>query len=319
MIPVATWIALFAGLALLLGGGEALVRGAVALATRLGVSKLIIGLTLVGFGTSTPELVASLQAALAGSPGVAVGNVVGSNIANILLILGLSVVILPVATQGDAFRRDGSVLVAATLFLLVAALWGGVGRIAGATFLGCLLAYTVATYLSERRQPASPTWTDAAATPDGGSTGPSLSAALALAVGGIAGVVIGAGLLVDAAIVIARGAGLSETVIGLTLVAVGTSLPELVTGVMAALRRQGDVVFGNIVGSNIFNILGIVGVTSLVTPLKVPAQIRGVDIWVMVAATLLLVVFAVTGRRLSRREGIVFLLAYVAYITMLLA
>jgi cation:H+ antiporter len=313
-MSLATWMELLAGLALLLGGGEALVRGSVAVATRLGVSKLLIGLTLVGFGTSTPELVASLQAALRDLPGVAIGNVVGSNIANILLILGVSTLILPIATTSQAFRRDGSVLIAVSLLMTAVVFLGTLGRPAGLGFLTLLAAYTVYTYFSERRgqTPGDGLY---AAEADEVAMQVSMPAALALAIGGIAGVIIGASLLVGAAIDIARAAGLSEAVIGLTLVAIGTSLPELVTSVMAALRRHGDVAFGNIIGSNVFNILGIAGLTAVVAPIPVPAQIARFDVWVMLGSALLLVVFSVTGWRVSRREGAVLLAAYGAYLT----
>lgn len=311
------WGQLGAGLVLLLGGGEALVRGSVGVATRLGVSPLLIGLTLVGFGTSTPELVASLQAAHAGAPGIAIGNVVGSNIANILLILGISAIILPVATTKEAFRRDGTVLIAVTLLMLALVAGGTLGRGAGAIFLLLLIAYTVYTYVTERKSHTPSAVMHAAEAEEVTPRGMSLPMGLLIAFGGIAGVVIGASLLVGAAIDVAREIGLSEAVIGLTLVAVGTSLPELVTSVMAAIRRHGDVAFGNIVGSNIFNILGIAGATAVFSPIAVPQEIIRFDIWVMVAAALLLVGFAVTGWRISRIEGAVFLLAYGGYLAVL--
>jgi len=309
-----TWIGLAAGLALLLGGGEALVRGSVAIATRLGVSPLLIGLTLVGFGTSTPELVASLEAALIGAPGIAVGNIVGSNIANVLLILGLSALILPLATTRQAFRRDGAVLVGASLALLAVVLGGALGRWTGVGFLLLLAGYTIYTFLTERRTRDAAAAMHAAEASEVAPREMSLLVGLACTLGGIAAVVIGASLLVHAALAIAGRLGLSEAVIGLTLVAVGTSLPELVTSAMAALRRHGDVAFGNIVGSNIFNILGIGGATALVSPIAVPAEIVRFDIWVMLAAAFLLVAFATTGWRVSRTEGALFLIAYAAYL-----
>ncbi|HEV7371417.1 calcium/sodium antiporter [Arenibaculum sp.] len=312
-----TLVQLIIGFALLMGGGEALVKGSVAVARRLGISPLVIGLTLVGFGTSMPELVASVQAALIGSPGIAVGNIVGSNIANILLILGVSAAILPVATTREAFRRDGSVLVGASVLLLAVALYGFLDRLVGLGFLALLAAYVVYTYVSERRREDAAARMHAARAqerPDLPPRGLGLGFGLLLAAGGIAAVVVGADLLVGAALTVARAAGISETVIGLTLVAVGTSLPELVTSVMAALRRHGDVAFGNVVGSNIFNILGIAGVTAVVSPFAVPAEIVRFDVWVMVGTTLLLVVFAVTGWRVSRREAAVFLALYAAYL-----
>ncbi len=312
-------VELVVGLALLLGGGEALVRGSVAVAGRFGVSPLVIGLTLVGFGTSTPELVASLQAALLGSPGIAIGNVIGSNIANILLILGLSAVILPLAIGREAFRRDGVVLIVAAGLLLAAVLTGELSRWAGAVFVLLLLAYTLYAFWSERaaRSDAASAAAEVhIAGVDVVAPAKTLSLAVALGLtgGGIAAVLVGADLLVQSAIEVARMLNLSEAVVGLTLVAVGTSLPELATSIMAVARRQSDVAFGNIVGSNIFNVLGIAGVTALVKPIPVPQEIVRFDIWVMLAASALLILFAVTGWRIDRREGAFFLLAYVAYL-----
>lgn len=313
------WIELGIGLVLLLGGGETLVRGSVGVAMRLGLSPLVIGLTLVGFGTSAPELVASVQAALAGAPGIAIGNIVGSNIANILLILGVSAIIAPIATTRQAFTRDGSVLIAATLVLLAVILSGSIGRWTGAGFLGLLAGYLVYTYVTERSIPDPAAQLHAAEAVEVAPRHASLNLSLLLAFGGIAAVVFGADLLVGAAIVLATDFGISEAVIGLTLVAVGTSLPEFATSIIAAFRRHGDVAFGNIVGSNIFNALGIGGATALVAPIAVPAEIIRLDVWVMMATAVLLVVFAVTGWRVSRREGAVFLAAYGGYLALQLS
>ena len=314
-VAAVIWLQLAAGLLLLLAGGEALVRGSVAVATRLGLSPLVIGLTLVGLGTSAPELVACIEAALIGAPGLAVGNIVGSNIANILLILGISALLLPVATKREAFTRDGAVLAATTIvFVAVVTLAGAVGRGTGIAFLALLAAYLVWTYVTERRAPDAAGVRYAEEAEEVMPRGMPLWAALAFAVGGIAAVVFGADLLVRGAIEIAREVGLSETVIGLTLVAVGTSLPELATSIVAAARRHTDVAFGNVVGSNIFNVLGIAGATAIVAPFDVPAEVLRLDIWVMLATVALLAVFAVTGWRISRREGAVLLLAYVGYL-----
>jgi cation:H+ antiporter len=311
------------GLLLLVGGGEALVRGSVAVAERLGVSPMLIGLTLVGFGTSTPELVTSLQAALVGAPGVAIGNIVGSNIANTLLIMGISAVILPMATTKAAFRRDGPVLIAASVLMMVVVLAGFLDRWMGAVFLVLLAAYTAYTAVTERRKPDSPAAMVHAVEAEDVSSLPPRGMGLGLGavftVVGIVLVIVGADQLVEAALVIARAAGMSEAVIGLTLVAVGTSLPELVTSVMAAIRRHADVAFGNVVGSNIFNILGIAGITAVVSPIPVPPEIIRFDIWVMLATALLLVGFAVTGWRVNRWEGVVFLIGYAAYIAVQLS
>ena len=307
------WIELVAGLALLVGGGEALVRGATALASRLGVSALLIGLTVVGFGTSTPELVTSLQAAFADAPGIAVGNVVGSNTANALLILGAAALLMPFAVERRAFGRDGPALVLATLAGVGIVLWGSLSRPAGAALVLGLAAYLVYAYRSERAA-ASPSAPDAGAAAVHAMR---LPPALLWAAGGIALTVVGARLLVSGAIELAALWGVSDAVIGLTVVAIGTSLPELVTSVVAALRRQGGIAFGNVVGSNHYNILGILGITALVRPIPVPPEIAAVDIWVMLAATAALIAAAVTGWRVSRAEGIVLLAAYGGYVAWL--
>ncbi|RBI85464.1 sodium:calcium antiporter [Rhodosalinus halophilus] len=305
------WALVAGGLVLLLGGGEMLVRGAVAAAVRLGVSPLMIGLTLVGFGTSTPELVASLRAALDGAPAVALGNVVGSNIANVLLILGVAALLSPMIVERRSFARDGAVLVAASLLLTGLVLADGFGAATGAALLLLVLGYTWFVWKTDSAAGAAL----AGEVPDRPALG--LGAGLSVAAAGITGVVIGAGLLVDGAVALARAAGLSEAVIGLTLVAVGTSLPELVTSIVAALKRQGAVAFGNVIGSNIFNVLGILGVTALAAPLPVPAEIARLDIWVMLGAAVALTLFAVTGWRLSRCEGAALLAAYAVYLGVL--
>ncbi|MFA7431547.1 MAG: calcium/sodium antiporter [Rhodospirillaceae bacterium] len=311
---------LLAGFVLLLGGGEALVKGAVGVAGRLGVSPMLIGFLLVGFGTSTPELVASLNAALAGAPGIAIGNVVGSNIANILLILGVAGLILPIAVNRDAFRRDGAMLVVATVLFVGAAMFGVIGRPAALVFLIVLAAYSVYSFQADRKEVSAAGQMHAGQSENVDQippVHPNLWLSLALAVGGIAAVVWGADLLVDGAIVLARAAGLSETLIGLTLVAVGTSLPELVTSVMAAIRKHSDVAFGNIVGSNVFNLLGILGITALVEPIAIPPEVLRLDLWVMSGVTALLLVFSATGWKVARWEAGVFLSLYVVYMAVL--
>ncbi len=312
-------VLLLAGLAGLVIGGDMLVRGAVALARGFGVSPLLIGLTLVGFGTSAPELVTSLQAALAGSPGIAVGNIVGSNIGNILLILGLGALIAPIAVAPEVLKRDGTVLALATLACLGAVLTGGVGRLAGGAMLAALAAYLIATVVIEkRRQTAAAALYEHEAellpTPPGG-----FWRAGAILLVGLAATILGARFLVTGAISLAESAGIPEEVIGLTIVAIGTSMPELVTSVIAARKGHGDVAFGNVVGSNIFNILGILGATALAMPLSVPASIARFDIWVMLAATLVFLVFARTGWRVGRREGALLMAAYAGYIGWLVA
>lgn len=302
------------GLVLLVIGGELLVRGATSAAKALGVSPLLIGLTLVGFGTSTPELVTSVTAALEGSPGIAVGNVVGSNIANILLILGIAALIYPMAVNPKGFKRDAIVLVVAALACLGATLYGHLDRLVGVVFLAALVGYIIYVYREEKAHPEEPAAEVHQHMAEAARPGPkAIALSVGMAVVGIAITIFGARFLVDAAVSIAQGFGVSDTIIGLTIVAVGTSMPELVTSVMAAIKKQADVAYGNIIGSNIYNIFGILGVTALIQPIDVPAQIAQVDIWVMLAATALLVFFARSGFKLVRWEGWAFLAAYAAY------
>jgi cation:H+ antiporter len=310
-MEIALYIAL--GLVLLVAGGELLVRGAVASAKALGVSPLLIGLTLVGFGTSTPELVTSVTAALNGSPGIAVGNVVGSNIVNILFILGLSAVIFPMAVNPKGFRRDALMVSFAALACLGVVLYGKMGPLLGVAFIACLAAYVVYVYIQEKRSPDEAAQV-AQHRAEEAKPGPrTIVLSIVMAVVGIGITIAGAHFLVGAAIDLSKSLGVSDTIIGLTIVAVGTSMPELVTSVMAALRRQADVAYGNIVGSNIFNVLFILGVTSIIQPIDIPPQIASFDIWVMLGATGLLVYFARSGALLARWEGWVFMSGYVAY------
>lgn len=307
------------GLAGLVVGGELLVRGAVSAAKSFGISPMVIGLTLVGFGTSSPELVTSLQAALSGSSGIAVGNVVGSNIGNVLLILGIAALIAPIAVDAKAFRRDGTVVVLATLLCMAAVLSGELGREIGAGLVVALAAYLGFTLWSEKQSGGTPAASvyaheaDAVAGPE-----TSLGVSLLIALAGLVVTIFGARFLVSGAVSIAQLAGLSEAVIGLTIVAIGTSMPELVTSVIAVRKGEGSVALGNVLGSNIFNILGILGVTALVQPMVIPAEIAALDIWVLGAVTLVLVGFARSGWTISRREGGIFVLAYAAYLAVLL-
>ncbi|WP_138472422.1 calcium/sodium antiporter [Poseidonocella sp. HB161398] len=319
-----TWMPLLGGLILLVAGGELLVRGAVQAAGRIGISPLVIGLTLVGFGTSMPELVTSVQAGLNGSPGIAYGNVVGSNIANILLIAGVSALICPVIVARSALRRDAAVMLAVAAGFAALAWLAPFGRIAGAGLVVLLVGYIGFVIRQERAAADGGALHDkslALAEADPGLARPHaakrLTVPLLTALAGLILVVAGGSLLVSGAVALARGFGVSETVIGLTIVAVGTSMPELVTSVIAALRRQGDVAFGNVVGSNIYNILGIGGATALIAPSHVPTEIVEFDAPLMVAVSLLLVLFAATGLRIGRREGAVLVTGYVVYLWML--
>lgn len=309
-----TFLLIIAGLVVLVIGGELIVRGSVSAARLLGMSPLLIGLTLVGFGTSTPELVTSLVAAFQGSPGIAVGNVVGSNIANILLILGVAAVIAPLAVQPAAFRRDSLALAGSSLACALAVWLGFLDRLVGLTFVAVLIGYITWAWRNDRQSgdaEAERHDQTAAEAPAGPGR---LPIALGIAALGIGCTMLGAKLLVDGAVGLARGWGVSETIIGLTVVAVGTSLPELVASVIAALRRHGDVALGNVIGSNIYNIFGILGLTAAIHPIAIPPEIARLDIWVLLAVTTLLLLFLRSGWTLQRWEGAVFLAGYAAYV-----
>jgi cation:H+ antiporter len=309
-----TYLLLAVGLALLIGSGEFLVRGSVGFARSVGLSPLFIGLTLVGFGTSAPELVASLIAAFREAPGIAVGNVVGSNIANVVLILGVAALVAPLPVFRQDFHRDALALGLATLVAVGIVLTGNVTRLAGFALVAMLVTYIFVTYRLERDQPDSEAHRheDEAALVAPPTNGAMRH--LAVAIAALVGVVIGAKLLVDAAIVLAAQFGVPEAVIGLTVVAIGTSLPELAVSCIAAYRGQGAVAVGNVVGSNIYNVLGILGATAIVHPLRVPPEIADFDIWAMLAAAVLLLFFMVRGQRIGRLTGAAFLVAYVAYV-----
>lgn len=299
-----TVLAFLAGLALLLLGGELLVRGASALARAFHLSPLLIGLTVVGFGTSAPELIVSVQAALAGQPGIAIGNALGSNLSNIVLILGISALIAPLVIPAKRLWRDLGFMLLSTAMVWIMLANGQISRPEGLLlFLGLVTFLTVA-FLAGRAVPPpnleippGPAWLSWAMTG-----------------GGLVLLVVGARLLVDSATSIARDFGISEAVIGLTIVAVGTSLPELATSLVAALRRQTDIAVGNIVGSNIFNIFGILGITALVTPIPAEPRFAAVDMWWVAGAALGLTVIAATMGGLPRKAGAGLLLAYAVYL-----
>jgi cation:H+ antiporter len=313
------------GLVLLVIGGELLVRGSVQAAERLGVSPLLIGLTLVGFGTSTPELVTSVQASLIGAPGIAYGNIVGSNIANILLILGLAALIFPVGVASSALQRDGTIVIATAMLFAFVGYTTDMNRFVGAAFVALLLYYVYSAYRQEQIagpgdhgaaydraqcvEGTVPHQHEKAEDRKGGILVPIL-----IALAGLAVVVVGGRFLVDGAVALARDAGLSETVIGLTIVAVGTSLPELVTSVIAAIRRQSDLALGNILGSNIYNVLGIGGLTALIAPSAMPAQIVTFDNLVMIGVSVLLFIVAFTANRITRWEGALLVAGYAFYV-----
>jgi cation:H+ antiporter len=314
-LAMITTIQFVGGFALLLFGAEYLVRGAVALARKLNVSKMIIGMTIVAWGTTSPELVVSLQAAFENRPGISIGNVVGSNIANILLILGISAVIYPIAIQPRALYRDAAMMLGSAMLFTALALLGTIERWQAGVMVLLLIAFTIYALQSERRAGAINDPGDLAEElEEEFEEGPkSTWLAVLSIVGGVVSVVIGAKLLVTAAVTTAQYLGVREEVIGLTIVAVGTSLPELATAVVAAAKRHSEIAVGNIMGAGIYNLLMIIGLVGLVVPIPIPAQILTFDLWAMIAVTVLLLAFLLLRGGLSRPVGALLLTGFVAY------
>jgi cation:H+ antiporter len=303
------------GLVLLVVGAEALVRGASRLAATIGISPLVIGLTVVAFGTSAPELAVAVKSALTGAAGadIAIGNVVGSNICNVLLILGISAVVAPLVVSQQVVRIDVPIMIGVSFLLLLLALDGVIGRIDGAILFGGVIAYVAFAVTKGKRENAA-----VAAEYEkefgGEEARKSPVAVNLLYVGaGLAMLVYGSKWLVDGAIIIARAAGVSELVIGLTIVAVGTSLPEVATSVMASIRGERDIAVGNVVGSNLFNILSVLGFASMVAPVRVALSALTFDIPVMIVVAVACLPIFFTGYAISRWEGALFLGYYVAY------
>ena len=304
------------GLVMLIGAGDALVRGAVALSLRLAIPAVIISATVVGLGTSAPELLITVQAALEDAPGIALGNVVGSNIANVFLVLGVPALVTTLAGSGLDARRNLYIMLGATAVFTALMLSGTLWRWAGA-LLACICAGMILdsarSGLAARARSEPELLTELEELEE---VDPHMARwkVVLLIVVGIVGLPLGADLLITGARGIAADFGVSEAVIGLTIVAVGTSLPELATTLAAAFRRETDVAIGNVVGSNIFNITGIIGVAALVSPLAVPAEIPARDLWWMIGATLLLTVYVLLRRGISRPAGGAFLAVYAVYV-----
>jgi cation:H+ antiporter len=297
------------GVLLLYTGGEALVRGAVRLASRLGVSSMVVGLTVVAFGTSAPELAATLASALRGAPGLAVGNVLGSNVANVGLILAVTASVYPLVGERTFVRREVPLMVAICALLIPVMLGGSVGRVEGALLLTVLALYLWRLL----RRGEVPTGD---ADPPGTVPVP-LWRSVALVVVGVALLVVGARALVQGAVAIAEGLGVPDRVIGLTLVAFGTSLPELASSLVAAVRRETDIILGNIVGSNVFNVLAVLGATALVQPVPVAIADVGLDLVIVLLFGAALLPFMWRRGRLGRRGGLLLLTAYLAYVVFL--
>ncbi|WP_312395144.1 calcium/sodium antiporter [Stutzerimonas kunmingensis] len=312
-----TFVYLLAGLVLLVAGAEVLVRGAAKLAAQFGISPLVIGLTVVAFGTSAPETAVSVQAALNGSGDIAIGNVVGSNIANVLLILGVTALVAPLVVSRQLIRLDVPIMIGASLVTFGLAWDGELSRIDGALLFAAVVAYTLFLIISSRREKAAEADDEFAkefglhepAKPHAGL----INAGLVIA--GLVLLVVGSNFLVEGAVALARALGLSELVIGLTVIAVGTSLPELATSIMAAFRGERDIAVGNIVGSNIFNLLAVLGLASLVSPLPigVSSSALAFDFPVMIAVAVACLPIFFAGYCIKRWEGALFVAYYVAY------
>jgi len=308
-------IYLVSGILLLTVGGEILIRGALSASNRMGISPLLIGLVVVGFGTSSPELAVSVEAALSSSPDISVGNVVGSNIGNVLLILGICAIISPIAVKPSALTRDGAVVVGSTLVFMIMIAGGVLGRAEAVILIILLAVYLYWAYRSEKNAPDSPSAEVHTAEAEEIEKKPAGITGIVISlVGGLILLIGGSNILLKGAIGIAETFNISEAVIGLTLVAVGTSLPELSISVLAAIRKHNDVAIGNILGSNIFNVLGILGVSAMIQPLTVNPRILLFDQWVLIGLSILILLFLYTGRKLTRTEGGILLMGYIAYV-----
>ncbi len=307
-------IFLLFGLLFLVLGGDGLVRGSVAIAKRFGVSPLIIGLTIVSFGTSAPELLVSIKASLDGHGSIAVGNIVGSNISNIALILGISSIIFPISISLQILKKELPIMIFVTIIATLFMINGYISRIEGLFLTLSVLLYTFLGYKLSKSTNES--------IPQESSVAPikqqNIYLSIAFIVGGLGLLVVGGNLFVDGAVAIAKIFNLSEAVIGLTIVAVGTSLPELFTSVIAAIKKEADIAVGNIIGSNVFNLLGILGISSLINPIK-SSQINIVDFAVMNVLGLLLIPLLKTGFKLNRIEGGLLLACYALYVGYLLS
>ncbi len=311
-----TLLFLLLGLVLLYFGAEGLVRGSASLALRLGIGPLLVGLTVVAFGTSAPEMMVSVKAAYMGQGDISVGNVVGSNICNIGLILGFSALIVPIKVASQIVRVDTPIMIAVTALAIAVLYDGSLSRTEGIVFFLLLIVYIVFSIRLAKKQAADPLAQEFSDEVKISKSGVAID--VLMVIGGLVMLVFGAQFLVDAAIEIAKAFGLSEAVIGLTIVAIGTSLPEFATSLIAAIKKEADIAVGNIVGSNIFNILGILGLSATITPLS-SAGITGLDLGVMAVFALALWIFSRSGQSISRIEGVVLILAYGGYIAWLVS
>ncbi|MEP5152343.1 calcium/sodium antiporter [Planktotalea sp.] len=313
------WMLSALGLVILLMAGDALVKGAVNLSLRVGIPALIVSLTIVAFGTSAPELLIAINSVLDNKPDIAMGNVVGSNTANILLVLGFPAILATLHTSECNTRKTYVFMMVATLLFIALAFTGSFGAWQALILLGALALVLLDAFRDahKHRKGAALAAAEAEEVEGADPDMPWWQIGVFLLLG-LIGLPLGANLLVDNASIIAREYGVSETVIGLTLVALGTSLPELATTTVAALRRQADVALGNVIGSNMFNLLAIIGVAALIGPIPVAPEFLRFDLWVMLGASLLLIPFVFMGRDITRTWGIALTVGYFAYIGIVL-
>ncbi len=307
------YLQLIGGFAVLLLFAEIFIRGAISLAKILQVPPLVIGMTVVAVGTSAPELMVTMDATLSGAPGLALGNIIGSNIANVLLILGVTCLLSPITGQRDSNRRDGAILMGGTVMFALLCGQGILSFWSGGALFVAFIVFLLSSYRKESKDETAAAEHILEIEGINPISAPVWAVALMVLVG-LTGIVWGADLLVDGGVAIARVFGISEEIIGLTVIALGTSLPELAASVVAAYRGHSDIAIGNVVGSNLFNILGIMGLAAMVTPLPVAGQILSFDIWVMLGATALVLPILVGRWHPGRGSGVVFLALYGSYI-----
>lgn len=313
MFDISIILYLIGGLIGLFLGGEGLIRGSSSLALKVGISPLVIGLTVVAFGTSSPELLVSLKAALMGSSSIALGNIIGSNIANIALILGLAAVIRPLQVHANVIKREIPIMIGISLLLVFFLIDGTVGFIEGLIFVVLLIAYTIVNiFLSLKENKEIEKEFE-----EGLKSKLNIPTAVLFIVAGLALLFFGADLFLKGAVALAKVFNVSDAIIGLTVVAVGTSLPELFTSIVATIKKESDIAVGNAVGSNIFNILSILGISAIIIPIK-SDQISYFDFGVMLAAAFILLPLSYSGFRISRFEGILLLTGYLIYIFLLI-
>ena len=307
---------LLAGVGLLYVGAESLIRGSVAIAFRLGISALVIGLTVVAYGTSSPELFVSLQASIDGNSTISLGNVIGSNIANIGLILGIAAMIYPITISVEVIKREIPIMISVTIIVVLMLLDQGISRIEGMLLLGMLILYTVYNYMLARKEkttigeeeyqkefktPEKPLWIN-----------------ISFVVVGFVVLIIGSNLFVAGAVSLAKMFQISDLIIGLTIIAVGTSLPEFATSVLAAIKKESDIAVGNVVGSNIFNVLGILGIVAIIHPIE-NAEIKVIDLGIVLLFAVVMIPVMKTGMKISRLEGLILLMIYVVYVTSMIS